>query len=220
MSDSKLAQLKEVYAFDFDGTLTTRDTLLEFIRFTHGTWGLLLGFLLHAPWLLAMKLRLYPNWKAKQRIFAYYYKGLEMRRFTELCRQFAKAKAALFRPQGAEKIRHALATGADVVVVSASVEDWVRPFFDEFVGNCASGASEESVVASPIRFECTRIEAQDGRLTGAFLTNNCYGTEKVRRIEALYPEREEYYLRAYGDSHGDYELLAFADEAFFKPFRK
>ena len=28
--------MKKVYAFDFDGTLTTKDTLLEFIRFAKG----------------------------------------------------------------------------------------------------------------------------------------------------------------------------------------
>ena len=48
----------KVYAFDFDGTLTTRDTLLEFIRFACGTLRFLLGFLLHAPLLVLMKLRL------------------------------------------------------------------------------------------------------------------------------------------------------------------
>lgn len=33
-----------IYAFDFDGTLTTRDTLIEFIRYAKGNastfWGL------------------------------------------------------------------------------------------------------------------------------------------------------------------------------------
>ena len=36
--------MKKIYAFDFDGTLTTKDTLIEFIRFAKGTlafgWGL------------------------------------------------------------------------------------------------------------------------------------------------------------------------------------
>jgi phosphoserine phosphatase len=60
---------------------------------------------------------------------------------------------------------------------------------------------------------------KDGRLTGRFLTKNCYGQEKVNRIKELYPHREEYHLTAYGDSNGDRELLAFADEAHYKPFR-
>ena len=49
----------KIYAFDFDGTLTTRDTLIAFIRYACGTSRFLLGFLLHAPLLGLMKLRLY-----------------------------------------------------------------------------------------------------------------------------------------------------------------
>ena len=31
---------KRIYAFDFDGTLTTRDTLIAFIRYAKGTGAL------------------------------------------------------------------------------------------------------------------------------------------------------------------------------------
>ena len=34
----------KLFAFDFDGTLTTRDTLIEFIRYACGTVRFLLGF--------------------------------------------------------------------------------------------------------------------------------------------------------------------------------
>ena len=59
--------MMRIYAFDFDGTLTTKDTLIEFIRFSKGRVRLFLGFLLFSPLLILMKLHLYPNWKAKQR---------------------------------------------------------------------------------------------------------------------------------------------------------
>lgn len=60
--------MKRLYAFDFDGTLTTADTLLAFIRYACGTWRFIVGFLLHSPLLVLMKLKLYPNYRAKQRI--------------------------------------------------------------------------------------------------------------------------------------------------------
>ena len=52
--------MKRLYAFDFDGTLTTADTLLAFIRYACGTWRFIVGFLLHSPLLVLMKLKLYP----------------------------------------------------------------------------------------------------------------------------------------------------------------
>ena len=105
---------------------------------------------------------------------------------------------------GVEAIRQVLADGAEVLIVSASIDNWVRPFFKNHVPMVLG----------------TQIEVKDGLLTGRFLTKNCYGQEKVNRILALYPNREDYHLTAYGDSRGDKELLAFADKAHYKPFRK
>ena len=59
----------------------------------------------------------------------------------------------------------------------------------------------------------TKMEVdKDGVLTGSFSTANCYGSEKVRRLMEVEPDRENYYLCAYGDSRGDKELLEFADK--------
>ena len=55
--------------------------------------------------------------------------------------------------------------------------------------------------------------------TGKFLTMNCYGQEKVKRIERAFPLRDTYELIVYGDSQGDKEMLAYADHGYYKPFR-
>ena len=65
---------KTIAVFDFDGTLTKKDSFIEFIRFTFGTRALLFGLLLYSPLLILMKLRLYDNGKAKQKVFAYFLK--------------------------------------------------------------------------------------------------------------------------------------------------
>lgn len=193
--------MKKIVAFDFDGTLTTRDTLLEFIRFAKGTTAFVIGFLLHAPLLVLMKLGLYPNYRAKQRIFSYYFKGMKLSDFDALCQRFAENNRKLLRTKGVQTLQKAEAEGAEVLIVSASIDNWVQPFFPE------------------VKVLGTQIEVEDDLLTGRFLTRNCYGQEKVERILALYPQRETYVLTAYGDSRGDRELLAFADEAHYKPFR-
>ena len=193
--------MKRIYAFDFDGTLTTRDTLLAFIRYAKGTGAFLWGFLRHAHLLVLMKLRLYPNWKAKQRVFSYFFKGMSLEEFDTLCRQFAADNRELLRPEGVKVLQQAQADGAEVLIVSASIDNWVQPFFPE------------------VKVVGTQVEVKNGYLSGLFLTQNCYGEEKVRRILALYPDRSTYHLTAFGDSRGDKELLAFADEAHYKPFR-
>ena len=193
--------MRKVYAFDFDGTLTTRDTLLEFIRFACGAKAFVLGFLRHAHLLVLMKLKLYPNWKAKQRIFSYFFKGMDLKAFDSICQHFADDNRHLLRPKGIQAIEKAKAEGAELLIVSASIDNWVQPFFPQ------------------VTVLGTQIEVLNGSLTGRFLTKNCYGQEKVNRILALYPDRSSYHLIAYGDSRGDKQLLSFADEAHFKPFR-
>ena len=194
--------MKRVFAFDFDGTLTTRDTLIAFIHYACGTPRFLLGFLLHAPLLVLMKLRLYSNGKAKQRLFTWFFQGMSIETFDALCQSFALSHRHLLRPDTVRLLQQALSEGAEVLVVSASIDNWVQPFFSTF-----------HLPPSTFHVLCTQIEVIDGRLTGRVLTPNCYGQEKVRRILALHPDRSAYHLTAYGDSRGDRELLAFADEA-------
>ncbi len=198
--------MRKIYAFDFDGTLTTKDTLLEFIRFAKGSGQMFRGFLLFSPLLLLMKLHLYPNWKAKQQVFSYFFKGMNIDDFNALCTHFAEQNKHLLRPAGIEKVRQAIEEEqATVLIISASIDNWVLPFFDE--------------IDKKIQVLGTQIEIKGGCLTGRFTTKNCYGLEKVNRLTALYPHREAYELIAFGDSRGDKELLDFADKGFYKPFR-
>lgn len=200
---------KKLYCFDFDGTLTTSDTLLEFIKYAKGRDRFLMVFLMYSPLLVMMKLHLYPNWKAKQQIFAHLFAGMCIEKFDALCRGFAEENQHLLRPKGITLVHEALVAGAQVFIVSASIDNWVRPFFD--IRNLKG-----------VQVLGTQIEVEDGKLTGNFKSNNCYGKEKVHRIaEALKSfERSEYEIEAFGDSRGDKEMLAFADKGHFKPFRE
>ena len=80
---------REIVVFDFDGTLTTKDTLLEFIKFSHGKFSFYMGLLLNSPILIAYKLKIYPNWKAKQALFTYFFHGISYSEFQMLCVDFA-----------------------------------------------------------------------------------------------------------------------------------
>lgn len=199
--------MDKLYLFDFDGTLTRRDTLIEFIRYAKGSKGLYAALLLLAPLLVLMKLRLYDNGKAKQHLFAHCFKGMGIDDFNALCRRFANDnRERLMRPDGLREVEKDLEGGSRVMIVSASIDNWVAPFFN--------GGKKPEVVG-------TQVEVRDGRLTGRFLTPNCYGAEKVRRVEALLKEsRDDYFIVAYGDSRGDDEMLIYADQGYYRHFKE
>ncbi len=193
---------KKIYVFDFDGTLTTRDTLIDFIRFARGTSWLVRCLLLLLPRIVFMKLGIVDNGQTKQRLFAMCFKDMPTADFDELCHRFAAESQNLKRQATWSVMERAMANGTPVFVVSASVDNWVSPFFSGSV----------TVIG-------TKVESANGRLTGRFLTPNCYGAEKVRRLKETLPclvsDRSHYYVIAYGDSRGDKEMFAYADESHY-----
>ena len=201
MAESVCGTEKVVAVFDFDGTLTTRDTLLLFIRYACGNVRFLLGFLLYSPLIVMMLFRIFPNWKAKERVFSLFFKGMSIERFEKLGKSFAlREHERIANVPVIEKLRRHLGRGATVYVVSASMRQWVHPFLPLWTNT------------DSVRFLCTEPEVgADGCLTGRFLGKNCYGPEKVNRLLEAEPHRNTYTLYAYGDSNGDTEMLAFAD---------
>lgn len=200
---------KHLWLFDFDGTITTADTLLCFIRHACGTWRMAAGFALFSPLLVLMKLHLYPNYKAKQRLFSWFFKGMNETEFNDKCARFAAENKHLLRPEATKLISNILQKGEPLCIVSASIDNWVSPFFSHIAPH---------VTLRPTIIG-TQIEVKEGIVTGRFATQNCYGNEKVRRVAELFPDKDKYFITAFGDSRGDKEMLDYADERHFKPFR-
>jgi phosphatidylglycerophosphatase C len=190
--------------FDFDGTITTDDSLIKFIRFVVGDVKTVWGLLLLSPMLVTYKLKLIPNYKAKHWMISYFFKGMGENEFTRAASEYSLNHIdTILRPKAMEKIAWHKGQGHKVTVVSASIECWVKPWCDK---------NDLDLIA-------TKIETKDGIVTGKFLTKNCYGREKANRIQERYNLSKYEYIYAYGDTRGDKELLELADESFYKPFR-
>lgn len=190
-------------AFDFDGTLTRRDTLLPFLRFSVGIWKTGWSLVRCAPLIAAWKIGLLPGGKVKERLFSLCMKGITLETFQENGVRFAQSHPSLLRPEAIARLRWHLSEGHCIYVVTASMEAWCRPML---------GGLE------PLHFLATVPETKAGVLTGHFATQNCYGAEKVRRLKEARPYLGEETLYAYGDSPGDKKLLEEADRAFYRTF--
>lgn len=187
--------------FDFDGTLTRRDTFTGMIRFVCGTGGFLWSLLRAAPAIISWLTGRSNNSDAKQRLFGIAFGGMEADDFRNACTAYSRSVDRMVRPEIVRALHEAAARGDTVAVVSASIADWIRPW--------ARRHGVETVLATEAGI------GDANRLSGRFSSRNCHGPEKVARILEAFPElktaREEAYVTAYGDSPGDRELLAFAD---------
>ena len=189
---------ERVVVFDFDGTLTRKDTLFEFIRFAKGKYALLCGIIRNSPFIIAYLLKFYPNYKAKQRLFSYFFKGMSYDEFRLIGRNFSKEIDLFVNHPQLLLLKKHLQDGDKVYVISASITEWVSPW-------CFAQGITHVL--------CTDVEVTDSlKLTGRFRTKNCYGQEKVNRLLEIESDRHSYWLIAYGESKGDREMLSFADE--------
>ena len=196
--------LIKIAFFDFDGTITTDDSLIKFIRFVVGDTKFIIGTIVLSPTLTAYKLKLIPNYKAKHYMLSYFFKGMSEEKFMQVANEYSLNHIdTILRPKAMEKIAWHKEQGHKIVIVSASIECWLKPWCDK----------------NNLDLIATKLQIKDGIVTGKFLTKNCYGIEKVNRIQEQFNLNDYNYIYAYGDSSGDKELLELANESFYKPFR-
>jgi HAD superfamily hydrolase (TIGR01490 family) len=202
---------QKIAFFDFDGTITTKDTLLEFIKYSKGAFHCYLGFLINSPWLLAYKLKLLSNQTAKEKVLQFFFRNTLLEAFEQQCQCFSReVLPGLIRPKAKEEIIRLKKAGATVVIVSASPENWIREWSDKM---------ESLLLATRLETVPMYESGLPLRLTGKILQANCYGEEKVRRIKEVCTLSEYTEIYTFGDTVGDRPMLALGTVSFYKPFR-
>ncbi|HET6665090.1 MAG TPA: HAD-IB family hydrolase [Acidimicrobiales bacterium] len=182
-------------AFDFDGTLTPRDTLLPFLRRTCGNWST--G---RASVLAARRARGRDAFKVA--LIGELFRGWSAERLESHGRAYVPALLGALRPESRERLAWHRRQGHAVVIVSASLGAYLRPLADRL----------ELDAALALELVADAAGTLTGQVVGGL---NTRGTEKVARLEAWLNSRfgpgAAVELWAYGDSSGDDELLAIAD---------
>ena len=188
-----------IAAFDFDGTLARRDTLVPFLRRTRGTPRVVLA---------TVRAALGPAGRTRDRdllkvgVIARLFRGVPAAELKAQGEAYVPTLVDLLRPELVERVSWHREQGHAVVIVSASLGVYLRPL--------AERLDLDGALAVEL------VEGADGLLTGGLVGDlNTRGPEKVSRLKAWAAERlgpdAAFELWAYGDSAGDEELLALAD---------
>lgn len=193
-----------VAVFDFDGTLTKRDSFLPFLCWAVGWPQFLWGMLILSLVLVKLALKLTPNGRAKEAFLTHFLSSWTEEKLLRVAQSFAvRELPKMLRPEAVKRLRWHEQQGHQLVVVSASPEVYLLPW--------AQSMGFSQVLG-------TRLEVKSGIVTGRILGKNCYGPEKVERLKAWLGDFSGYCLYAYGDSKGDRELLAAAKYAYYRRF--
>ena len=194
---------RAIVAFDFDGTLTIRDSFTEFLRWRAGRGGWALGLVKLAP-AVAAYARDRDRGRIKAASVREFLRGVPRAELEAEAERFADGIWSRFMRPDALKVWNDWGErGAHRVIVTASPETTVAPF--------ARRLGADALLGTPLVFDA------DDRVTGAFASPNCRGEEKVRRLRAVYGD-EVRLAAAYGDTSGDTEMLELADQPGFRVF--
>ena len=194
---------RPLVAFDFDGTLTVRDSYTAFLRWRAGPLRYAAAVASLAPDLLAY-LAHRDRGRLKAALTRKLLRGASRATLTSDAERFAaEAFDHLMRPDALAAWRAHGEAGDLRVIVTASPEEVVAPF--------ARRLGAERLIGTRLAFD-----AQD-RATGGFDGANCRGAKKVSRLEAAFGSGVRL-AAAYGDTSGDREMLAIAERPGFRVF--
>ncbi|WNW11776.1 HAD family hydrolase [Pseudomonas sp. DTU_2021_1001937_2_SI_NGA_ILE_001] len=189
--------------FDFDGTLTRHDSFVPFLKFAFGqrTFSRRMARMVLPS--LGYLARRVTRDELKARLIKAFLSGVEARWVEEQAQAFCDAWwERLMRPTALVSVAAELEKGAIVTLCSASPEIVLQPFANrlgvELIG--------------------TSLEVIDGKLTGLIEGTNCRRDSKVSRLEGVYGPLSQFRVRAWGDTSGDHELLAAAQDAHWRHF--
>ncbi len=196
---------KTIAIFDFDHTLLKGDSLIPFLKLHSGIYVFIVKLVLFLPYFLLYFLRVLDNHSAKSMLLKFFLFGSSLSDISIVAEKFCYSYLLKNLKQDAlDKLLWHKAREHTLILVSASPEIYLTPFgknlgFDHIIG--------------------TQLASKEGIMIGSIIGKNCYGAEKLRRLQLLVPDLEEYILFAYGDSKGDKEILLTAHHPYYRKFQ-
>ena len=194
--------MKKLYCFDFDGTLTYKDTMFLYLKFYNAS-KFRMQFIKHIPLFTLLKLNLLEAEKVKKSFISSILKGQSKAKIEKKSQEFFdQYYPEIFRENALDFIKNIDYSQTDCYIVSASLDIWVKPFAEKFKMNLIS----------------TKAEFKNDIFTGNFVGKNCNGLEKVNRIKEEISDKKYDKTIAFGDTFGDQQMLDWANEGQYKFF--
>lgn len=193
--------MADLALFDFDGTLTNRETMPAFMRWAVPRPRLVAGTLLLAPWVAGYRRGWVSGVAVRAAVVRFGFAGMPRAR-VQVCGEAFAAEAlpAELRPEAMARLRWHRERGDVVAVVSGGLDVYLAPW-------CR---------AHGLALICSRLEHRHGRLTGRYLGEQCVGEAKARQVRERYDLSGYGRIWAYGDTHEDLALLDLAHRRFYR----
>ncbi|MBN1501051.1 MAG: HAD-IB family hydrolase [Spirochaetes bacterium] len=187
--------------FDFDGTITYKDSYTGFIKFSVKWKRLIAGLILLMPVIIGYKLKLLSSAKTRQIITYFSFHGCSHSEINELGLKYSGEIIPLFiRNIAIEKIQWHKQQGDKIVIVSASINIYLKHWCEKH----------------GLDLICSELEIKENKLTGNYINGDCSGKKKSERILEKYDLQIFNKIYAYGDTIEDKEMFDLADIKYLR----
>ena len=194
--------MKKLYCFDFDGTITKKDTMFSFLKF-YNKRKFYLNFIKHLPFFIMLKLNLAEAERVKKNFVSSILKGEKEKNIQQKAASFFEENyPSILREKALNFIQNIDRNNSECYLVTASLDIWVKPFSEKL----------------NLKLLSTQAKFEHGIYIGEFATKNCNGIEKVNRIKEVIKKQSFNKIIAFGDTSGDKKMLVWADEGHYKFF--
>ena len=188
---------KKIYLIDFDGTVIEGDSIIKFSYFSLG----ILRFLKF--WISVIILIPFYSRSDLNELFYSNFNEFNLDDFNNLCMDFHIQKLRKLIKKSFNDFMKNMNEDCKVVIVSASISNYLKPWCDEMGFDLIS----------------TELEVIDGKLTGRFSTPNCNGKEKVKRINEKHDLSSYDEIHVFGNSKGDFPMLELGTHKYYKFYK-
>lgn len=194
--------MKKLYLFDFDGTLTHKDTMFLYLKF-YNPQKYFWSFAKHIPLFILVKLHLLNAERVKKSFISSVLKGQKEIAIQKKSLAFFDAFfSKIMRKNALDFFEKIDRNNTDSFLVTASLGIWAKPFADHL----------------GMKLLATEALFEDGVFTGFFKSKNNNGKEKVKRILKEIEGLKYDKIIAFGDTSGDLPMLSFAHESHYRFF--
>lgn len=187
--------------FDFDGTLTTRETFADVLAACTPRWRWVLGRIVLAPCVLAHRGGVLSAHGLRTMATGVAFAGRNAADVQAAMRAAAlRLLPALECASMRTHLQRHRARGDRIVVVSGNYEWWLRAWCD----------------AQGLECLASQLEVRRTRLTGRYRGAQCVGPAKAQRVRAHLDLSAYAQVHAYGDTREDAALLDLAHVRLFR----
>ena len=189
---------KNLALFDFDGTLCKKDSFTGFIFYALSKRHIARQGIKILPWIQAYYLNVYPAYAMRSRLFRAMFSNANALELQHMAQEYAARLMNQLNQPLLKQLKQHQALGDDVVLVSASVDVYLKHVCELL----------------NIDLICTHTEQVNNIYTGQYTTPDCSSEQKRQRILEKYHLTDYAVIYAYGNSHEDQEMLALADHGY------